>query len=62
MQTTEHLEVSAYTIQQIRELLKTIVEAANTLAKLLPDTELKQRFYSPLSVLTISYDRTKLKC
>ena len=44
MQATEYLGVSKDTILQIREFLKTITEAASTLAQLLPDTESKQRF------------------
>ena len=44
MQATEYFEVSKETIPQMRELLKTIVDAASALAQLLSDTESKQRF------------------
>ncbi len=44
MQAIEHIEVNTGTTPQIRELLRTIVDAAAALARLLPDRELEQRF------------------
>jgi len=44
MQAIENTEVNTGATPQMRELLKTIVDAATALTRLLSDKELEQRF------------------
>jgi len=44
MQAIEHIEINTDTTPQVRALIRTILDAATALARLLPNEELEQRF------------------
>jgi len=44
MQAIEHIEINTGTTPQVRALIRTILDAATALARLLPNEELEQRF------------------
>ena len=44
MQVIEHIEINTGTTPQVRALIRTILDAATALARLLPNEELEQRF------------------